>query len=78
MPSIHPDARIRNGSHATTKWREITPNMSFEPKVVDWDVPCEKRRNGSVGTNSCLVYTEMSVFQMGHVRQRNGAKPSQK
>ena len=77
MPCIRPDAGFPNGSRAATKWRETTPNMSFVPKVVVRLVGCEKRRNGSGGTNSCLVYTPMPVFQMAHAQQRNGAKPPQ-
>jgi hypothetical protein len=42
---MHPDTRFRNGLHVATKLREITPNMCFGPKVVDWHVRCEKRRN---------------------------------
>ena len=37
----------------------------------------EKRRNGSCGTNRCLVWRPVPVFAMGHVRQRNGMKPYQ-
>ena len=33
---MHPDTSFRNGSGASTKWRETTENMSFGPKVVDW------------------------------------------
>ena len=33
---MHDDTSFRNGSGASTKWRETTQNMSFGPKVVDW------------------------------------------
>jgi hypothetical protein len=55
--------------------RETTPNMSFGPKLGDWHVRCEKRRNGSGGENSCFVCTPTPVFGMGDVRQQNCAKP---
>jgi hypothetical protein len=32
---MHADTSFRNGSGASTKWRETFENMSFEPKVVD-------------------------------------------
>ena len=32
---MHADTSFRNGSGASTKWRETFKNMSFEPKVVD-------------------------------------------
>ena len=33
---MHADTRFRNGSGASTIWRETFENMSFGPKVVDW------------------------------------------
>jgi len=33
---MHADTSFRNGSGASTKWRETIVNMSFGPKVVDW------------------------------------------
>ena len=36
---MHPDTDFRNGSGASTKWRETTENMSFGPKVADWACP---------------------------------------
>jgi hypothetical protein len=33
---MHADTSFRNGSGASTKWRETLKNMSFGPKVVDW------------------------------------------
>ena len=36
---MHPDTSFRNGSGASMKWRETTQNMSFEPKVADWECP---------------------------------------
>ena len=44
MPCIHPFTRFRNGSHAATKWRETTQNMSFGPKVVDWACSLRKKK----------------------------------
>ena len=32
---MHPDTSFRNGSGASTKWRETFENMCFGPKVVD-------------------------------------------
>ena len=36
LNQMHADTSFRNGSGASTKWRETFENMSFEPKVVDW------------------------------------------
>ena len=36
---MHPDTSFRNRSGASTKSRETTQNMSFEPKVADWACP---------------------------------------
>ena len=33
---MHVDTSFRNGSGASTKWRETFENMSFGPKVVDF------------------------------------------
>ena len=33
---MHTDTSFRNGSGASTKWRETFENLSFGPKVVDW------------------------------------------
>ena len=33
---MHPDTSFRNGSGASTKWRETTQNISFGSKVADW------------------------------------------
>ena len=33
---MHADTSFRNGSGASTKWRDSFENMSFGPKVVDW------------------------------------------
>ena len=33
---MYADTSFRNGSGASTKWRETFENMSFGPKVVDW------------------------------------------
>ena len=33
---MHDDTSFRNGSGASTKWRETFENISFGPKVVDW------------------------------------------
>ena len=32
---MHADTSFRNGSGASTKWRETFENMSFGPNVVD-------------------------------------------
>ena len=40
---MHPDTSFRNGSGASTKWRETTQNMSFIPEIVDW--ACSLRQN---------------------------------
>jgi hypothetical protein len=39
-----PDTCFRNGWRATTKLRETTPNMSFGPKVVDWECSFRKTK----------------------------------
>jgi len=39
---MHPDTSFRNGSGASTKWRETTENMSFGPKVADWACPLQE------------------------------------
>ena len=44
MPCMHHDTLFRNGSRAATKWRETMPNMSFEPKVVDWACSLQKNK----------------------------------
>ena len=36
LNQMHADTSFRNGSGASTKWRETFENMSFGPKVVDW------------------------------------------
>ena len=33
---MHADTSFRNGSGASTKWRETTQNKSFGNKVADW------------------------------------------
>ena len=33
---MHANTSFRNGSGASTKWRETFENKSFGPKVVDW------------------------------------------
>ena len=77
VPCINRNAHFPNGSRAATKWRETTPKMSFGPKVVDWPCSLRKVEKWFQGTNSCYVCTSRPVFAMGHVRQRNGAKPPQ-
>ena len=77
MPCIQPDTRFRNGSRAATKSRENTSNMSFGPKQVDWACSLRKNKKWFRDTNSGLVSTPILIFAMGHVRQRNGAKPPQ-
>ena len=59
---MHPDTSFRNGSAASTKWRETTQNMSFEPKVADWACPFAEKRNGSGDINSCIKCISIPVF----------------
>ena len=35
LNQMHADTSFRNGSGASSKWRETFKNMSFGPKVVD-------------------------------------------
>jgi len=39
---MHADTSFRNGSGASTEWRETFKNMSFGPKVVDWACSLEQ------------------------------------
>jgi len=39
---MHADTSFRNGSGASTEWRETIKNMSFGPKVVDWACSLEQ------------------------------------
>jgi hypothetical protein len=39
-----PYTRFRNGRRAVTKLREINPNMSFGPKLVDWACSLRKTK----------------------------------
>ena len=39
-----PDTRIRNGFRAAMKQHETTPNLSFGPKVVDWECSLQKKK----------------------------------
>ena len=41
---MHVDTSFRNGSGASTKWRETHENMSFGPKVVDWACLLQKKQ----------------------------------
>ena len=41
---MHADTSFRNGSGASTKWRETFENMSFGPKVVDWAYSLVKKQ----------------------------------
>ena len=43
VQSMHPHIRFRTMSHAATKSRGTTSNMSFGPKEVDW--ACSFRKN---------------------------------
>ena len=36
MPKQHPRTQFCNGALAANKWCNITENMGFGPKVVDW------------------------------------------
>ena len=58
---MHVDTSFRNGSGASTKWRETFKNMSFGPKVVDWAFLLQKKRNSSRGINSCIKCISISV-----------------
>ena len=59
---MHADTSYRNGSGASTKWRETTENMSFGPKVMDWACLLQKKRNSSRGINSCIKSSSILVF----------------
>jgi hypothetical protein len=74
---MHPDTRFWIGLHAATKLRETTPNMSFGPKVVDWECSLRKTKKWFRWHKLVLVCTPTPVFGMGDVRQRNCAKPPQ-
>ena len=53
--------------------RNVTkPPQTLVLDLNEWigHVRCEKTRNGSGGTNSCLVSTPILVFAMGYVQQR--------
>jgi hypothetical protein len=39
-----PDTRFRHGCRAATKLREIKPNMSFGPKLVEWACSLRKTK----------------------------------
>ena len=41
---MHADTSSRNGSGATTKWRETIQNMSFRLKVVEWACLLQKKK----------------------------------
>jgi len=72
---MHADTSFRNGSGASTKWRETFENMSFGPKVVDW--ACSMRQNKKSFRRHKLVHLMHPIlnFTMGQVQQRNGVKP---
>ena len=72
---MHADTSFRNGSGASTKWRETFENMSFGPKVVDWACLLQKTRNRSRGINSCIKCTSIPIFATCQVRLRNGMEP---
>jgi hypothetical protein len=74
---LHPDTRFWNGSHAATKLRKTTPNMSLGPKVVDWACSLRKTKKWFRWQKRVLCITLTPVFRMGDVRQRNCAKPPQ-
>ena len=40
---MHANTSFRNGSGASTKWRETFENLSFGPKVVDWACLLQKK-----------------------------------
>ena len=41
---MHADTSFRNGSGASTKWRDSFENMSFVPKLVDWACLLQKNK----------------------------------
>ena len=41
---MHADTSFRNGSGASTKWRDSFENMSFGPKLVDWACLLQKNK----------------------------------
>ena len=44
---MHADTSFRNGSGASSKWRETFENMSFGPKVVDWACSLQENKKRS-------------------------------
>ena len=50
-------------------------NMSFRPKVVDWECSLWPNKKWFRSINSCIKCTPIQIFAMGQVRQRNGVKP---
>ena len=47
IQQMHVDTSFRNGSGASTKWRETFENMSFGPKVVDWAFSLQENKKQS-------------------------------
>jgi hypothetical protein len=60
-----PDTRFRNGWRAATKLRETTPNMSFGPKVVDWECSLWK-------TMKLIRWQKLVLCMHRDTRIRNG------
>jgi hypothetical protein len=72
-----PDTRFRNGCRAATKLREMNPNMSFGPKVVEWACSLRKTMKWFRWQKLVLCMHPIPVFGMGDVRQRNCVKSTQ-
>ena len=51
---MHADTSFRNGSGASTKWRETFENMSFGPKVVDWSFVAKKQETVQLAKTRAL------------------------
>jgi hypothetical protein len=62
---MHTDTRFRNGWRAATKLREITPNMCFGHKVVDWACPLRK-------TKKLTLWQKLVLCMHPDTRFRNG------
>jgi hypothetical protein len=68
---MHPDTRFRNGWRAATKLRETTPNMSFGPKVGDWE--CSLRK-----TKKLIPWQKLVLCMHRDTRFRNGWRAATK
>ena len=54
----------------------IIVNMTFRPKVVDWECSLRPNKKWIRSINSSIKCTPIQIFATGQVRQWNGAKPS--